>query len=499
MERLIQGLRKFPEEVIPALPRLAAQLDTIPEGSELHVNIFKLQHIDHACMDSAGLSPRCSGSCFAPVRRVSRPSHDDTSAKILKPKEYYVLVSVCLALGFFATVCRAQERVTLPRALELADLLHPQLDAGRAQVDVARAGVLTATHYPNPAASISSGRQTFRVPGNVSGQISIYSFEQPLELGSLRPSRIQFADRFRETTVFALAEIRLAVLAGVRRTFFQVLRRRGEAEIATESLRLVEDLRRRIRVRVEVGEAGRLELIRADAEVATAVTFANSAQLQLVTALAQFRAAVGAPLATVIEPEGTLDPPVIFPALEELRKAARERHPASQLAQSEVRRAESRIAHEKALRRPQPSLRADVERYPDTPNYRVGITIPIPFWNRREGPVAEATAALRQASSLAQARQIQILTALDGAYGRYQMASQQLAAFELGLLREADEAVRATETAYQLGERGILEALDAQRVLRTVRMGFLNAQYDRQAALVDLDELRAVDLRSANP
>ena len=35
-----------------ALPRLAAQLDTIPAGSELHVHILKLQHIDHACMDA---------------------------------------------------------------------------------------------------------------------------------------------------------------------------------------------------------------------------------------------------------------------------------------------------------------------------------------------------------------------------------------------------------------------------------------------------------------
>ena len=49
--------------------------------------------------------------------------------------------------------------------------------------------------------------------------------------------------------------------------------------------------------------------------------------------------------------------------------------------------------------------------------------------------------------------------------------------------------------AYQLGERGILEVLDAQRLLRTVRLNYLNAQFDRQAALVDLDELRGEELR----
>ncbi len=35
-----------------ALPRLAALLDTIPPGAEMHVHIQNLQHIDHACMDA---------------------------------------------------------------------------------------------------------------------------------------------------------------------------------------------------------------------------------------------------------------------------------------------------------------------------------------------------------------------------------------------------------------------------------------------------------------
>jgi cobalt-zinc-cadmium efflux system outer membrane protein len=74
------------------------------------------------------------------------------------------------------------------------------------------------------------------------------------------------------------------------------------------------------------------------------------------------------------------------------------------------------------------------------------------------------------------------------------VATAQLGAFEQGLLREAEEGLRAAETAYRLGERGILEVLDAQRVLRTVRLDLLSAQFDRQLALVDLDEVRAKDL-----
>jgi cobalt-zinc-cadmium efflux system outer membrane protein len=405
-----------------------------------------------------------------------------------------------LSCTFFALACLvlgapgyAATTLTLQQALDVARQSHPQLQAGAAQVDVAQAGIRTARAYPNPTALVGAGRQVVRVPGNVTGLVTVFAFEQPLELGGLRETRIQLAGRFRESSEFALAEVRLAVLTGVRRAFFQVLRRRGEIDIATENVRLVEDLRNRIQVRVDVGEAGRLELIRAEAEVSTARTLASSAQLQLVTAVSQFQAAVGAPLDQDLDLQGNLDPPVILPPLEELRKETLDRHPSLQLAQAETRRAESRIDYEIAQRRPQPSIRTDYERYPDVPNYRFGLVIPIPFWNRREGPIAEAVAASRQATSLARAREIQFLSAVDGAFGRYQVATQQVVAFEQGLLREAEEALRVAETAFLLGERGIIEVLDAQRVLRTVRLGFLNAQFDRQAALVDLDELRAIE------
>lgn len=403
----------------------------------------------------------------------------------------------CGALVLLASVSSSAQKVTLERALEIADLQHPQLRAGIAQVDVARAGITTARAYPNPQTDFLAGQQFSQPAGGRVFNVPLYGLVQPLELGQLRPSRIQLAERGRESSEFLLGGARLAVLSNVRRTFFQALRRRAEIEIAQENLRLVQDLRDRIKVRVEVGEAGRLELVRAETEVVSARTLVSNAQLLLVSALAQFRAAVGGPLPQDLELEGALDPPVDLPPLREVRQQAMDRHPALALARSEIRRADARLDYETALRRPQPFLRSEIDM--SNPSYRFGVGITLPVWNQRQGPIAEASAGLRQAESLALAREIEILAALDGAYGRYQVASQQVAQFEEGLLREAGEALRAAETAYLLGERGILEVLDAQRVLRAVRLGFLNAQYDRQGALIDLDELRARDPRSGNP
>lgn len=398
---------------------------------------------------------------------------------------------VCAAL--FAAAVMAQTPLTLRDALDLAEKNNPALAAAAAVVSASEAGITTARAYPNPFASTQTGRQMVRVPGNVTGMVQILSFQQPLELGSLRPSRIGLAERSREVAELQRQVRRIAVLSQVRRTFYEVLRRDAELALLQENLALVESLRKRVAVQVEVGEAARLELVRADAEIASARAQVNAARIRRVSALAAFRAAVGAPLEGEINLAGEPEPVQILPALEKISADTVQDHPVLRLARSEKVRAQSRVSFEKSLRLPQPTLRTDYERYPDVPNFRVGIDIPIPLWNRREGPIAEAQAALREAAANEELRRIELLAALEGAYRRLEEAEEQIKAYEKGVLPEAEAALKAAQTAFQLGERGILEVLDAQRLLRSARVELLNARFDRQAALVDLDEFRGID------
>ena len=71
--------------------------------------------------------------------------------------------------------------------------------------------------------------------------------------------------------------------------------------------------------------------------------------------------------------------------------------------------------------------------------------------------------------------------------------------FEAGTLRQTEAAVRAAQAAFKFGERGIIEVLDAQRVLRAAQLEYLNAQFDRQRALIDLEQLRVLDLGDPRP
>jgi cobalt-zinc-cadmium efflux system outer membrane protein len=169
-----------------------------------------------------------------------------------------------------------------------------------------------------------------------------------------------------------------------------------------------------------------------------------------------------------------------------------ERQPLLRAAHAETERAEARLEQERALRLPQPTLKWSAEQHPDVRLWRMGVAMPLPLWDRRAGPVGEAQAALERARADEDRIRLNLLAELDQAHGRYRIARSQLHTFENGLMRDAENALKVAEAAYRFGERGILDYLDAQRVFRTTRLDHLTARYELQAALIDIERLRAV-------
>lgn len=387
-------------------------------------------------------------------------------------------------------------KLSLWEALQSAEANNPRLRVASAEREGAQASILTAKAYPNPIIGALAGPQYSRMSNagrGPSGMLQGYSVTQPIELPSLRQARLEAARKALAGTDLGIENARLEVRGVVKQTFYLVLRYEREVEVAEENLRLIEDLRQRIETQVSVGEAARLELVRAETEVATARTLLRSAQLNQMTALAVLRSAIGADPDDLFQPVGSLDPHLKLPDLEALRSGMLQKHPLLLQARANVETAEARLRTEMAARKPQPSLYADYEHQPDLGFMRFGIQIPLPVWNKREGPIAEAVAERSRLRAVEQVQQLQLTAELERAFGQYQVATQQLESFQQGVLPEAEAALQAAEAAFRFGERGIIEVLDAQRVLRSVRLDYLNAQYGLQEALIDLEQLRAIN------
>ena len=384
--------------------------------------------------------------------------------------------------------------LTIEGAIAEARMKAPVLVGAAAATARTAAGIRTARAYTNPLVEVFAGKQSARqvaTPG-VPGLLTHYAAYQTVEIPSERRARVRAADLAGVSAKFGQASVELSVVGNAKRAFYEVLRRREEIAQQLENFTLVQDLRRRVEVEVRVGEKGRLELTRAEAELARARFAVRSARLEYSTSIATLRAAIAAMPETNLDPQGSLEPVLRLGPLAELRETVLRTHPALSQARTDVDTGNALLTRERAVRIPQPALFGEYERQPDLTFWRAGATVQLPLWNRNQGRIAESQAAIRQATALLDQRRLEITASLERAYEQYQLADQQATSLEAGSLHEAESAVEAAKAAYRFGERGIVEVLDAQRVLQSVRGDLLDAQYARQFALVDLEELGAV-------
>ena len=397
-----------------------------------------------------------------------------------------------------ASSAGAQTLLSLEEALRLAESVNPRVSIARAQLDGARAGVGTARQYPNPDFEALGGGTRGRGSGAggsaTSGANLAFGFAQPIELPSVRSGRISAALAGQDAGAAGLAESRLDLRAAVKQAYADVLLRKAEVSLALETEALLEQIRYRIEVRVRVGEAARLELTRAEAELARAQIASASARQRVVQARAQLGNAIGTPHADdydVIEPREIAPPAPSFAAIQTEIESG---HPAMMQARAAERRATHRLETERALRLPQPTLIGRVDHLPESHQFLLGVSVPLPLFNQREGQINEARAALEEARATVNLRRIALLGAVDVALQRAEIARAQMRGYESGLIRQAENALAIADAAYRLGERGFVEVLDAQRVLRQVRSEALAARFELQAALIELERLRATAL-----
>ncbi|MEQ6341867.1 MAG: TolC family protein [Gammaproteobacteria bacterium] len=402
---------------------------------------------------------------------------------------------ILAALAASANLSAAEPpSLTLQTIMQLAEQNNPGLQASRDQLDIARGVRRTAQAYPNPDVEIGMGPSRTRQSQGQSGQNKIIGLSQPIEYPSVRETRIRGAEAGITATEAGFQSARINFLAQIKNSFYDILRRQDELQVAQENFNLLGQVRDRVKLRVNIGESPRYELVKAEAELLGAAKNLESAALRVDQAKDSLRNLIGPVLPEDFEVTGSLQAGQPVPSLDTLRQELMVRSP--DVAQSRAReeQARARLELERRLRMPQITVKGIVEDDPDLRNWRIGVSLPLPLWNRREGQIAEAAASLRQTQSLLGQQRLTLLREMEATYSNYLIANQQVAAFEGGLLKEAESAVKVAEAAYRFGERGILDYLDALRVFRAVRQDFLAARYELQTALIQIERLRATDL-----
>ncbi|WP_232532971.1 MULTISPECIES: TolC family protein [Ramlibacter] len=384
---------------------------------------------------------------------------------------------------------------TQETVLGIADLVqaalryNPALRAALRSREAAAGAVDAAAAYANPRLEALSGSNRARLPGVTGGAVTGWGVSQLIENPAVREARIAGARHGQTGTDWQAGITANELVAQVRLKAFEYLLRREEAAAAADAAALLEEIRSRVQVRVDSGEAPRYEAIKAAAEVANARQQQAAARLRVEQAgLALERLAAGR-LPPRWRLAATLGDAADLPPLATLQREALEHNPELQFLRSEVRRREARLDESRASRLPGVELRYGQVRDPEVRQAVLTATVQVPLFDRRSGPIAEAGAELERSRTLLDGRQVELDRQLQSAAQALEVARLRADALATGALPGAEAALRVAQAAYRFGERGILDVLDAQRLLRSIRADLIDARFQVQAAAIELEQL----------
>lgn len=395
-------------------------------------------------------------------------------------------------LGMSATLVVAQPEYDLAKLEAVTLESSRSVLAAREQITAASHAVVSAGAFPNPELEYLSGTQRSRGPGGNPGNARSLALTQPLDLPWRRSARIAAAEAGLAATGATVRAFEADILARLRLHYFDVLRREAELKNAREDMAVMESVRSRIALRVETGEAPRFELIKADAEMLNAQKTAQAAGFRVEQARSALRQAVGGGLPAEFALRGQLRDVPELPPMEGLRRQLQETSPDLARVRAEMLRAQHQLDLERRQRWPSLALKASVDEDPDVRSSKFGLVVSVPLWDRRSGPVGEASAQLTRARYELAAQEFSLGQQLEVAVQQYEIAGAQVTALESGIVSQAESALKIAEAAYRFGERGFLEVLDAQRVYRAARAELIAARYELAAAWVEIERLRAI-------
>ena len=388
----------------------------------------------------------------------------------------------------------AEVTFDLKTLLDKAVAENPMMAVSKAQIEAAAAGITVARSFYNPDVELMAGPAKYRnvpTPGATERNYGV-TISQPLDFPGTRASRrelaeqqLTYAEKGIQTTSFDLRNL-------IKQAYLTVLLRQQILQMLGANLSILQEIQTKIKRKVDVGEAARYELIKADTELLAAERDYASAQTRIDEAKAILRGLIGN-MPDTFEVNSELPTISTLPSITELRESAENNLYLQQLMTAKDS-AEAKLKLEQALRFPGLTLKSDFTQDPDLNTFRLGIVVPLPLWNRREGQIAQAAAGVEEADANIRLQKQVLRKEIDSAYQRNVIASNQLKVFENGLLQQSQATLSRAEAAYKFGERGILEYLDAQRVNRDVKRDYLIAKFDYFFSVLQIERFIGSDL-----
>jgi len=374
--------------------------------------------------------------------------------------------------------------LTLEQALDLATSRSYAVSAAQRELEAQEGAVRQAGARPNPelAASVEDTRSATRT--------TTATLNLPLELGGKRAARVSAAERARDLAQVELTNAKAQARASAVAAWFAVLAAQERARLAADSAALAASGAQAVAKRVAAGKVSPVDATRAQVDEANAQLEATEAQAELTTARHALAALWGDAEPRFASVAGDVDAVPERAPLPELARRLEEA-PALLAARTEAQRRKALIDVERSKAVPDVTLSVGAKRDNELGRTQavVGITVPLPLFDRNQGAILEASKRADKAQDELQAARLRVGAELQAAAAQLAIARTSLQALKATVLPAARQAHDAARQGFEAGKFGFLDVIDAQRTLLQARARYLSTLSTAHQAATAIDRL----------
>ena len=352
--------------------------------------------------------------------------------------------------------------LTLDAAIRLALTNNPEIRVLTADIAGARGEVTTARTWQNPEISVAPGFKSVRDPSDTMFH-GDFGLEQTFEWPGKRALRKAVAEKNVVVRQLALDGFRAQLAIQVRRAYSTLLASREVVALREQRLALAKSFVDAAKKRAEGGFAPEFEVTKAEVEVVTAQKSVREAQAQQDAARVALNALMGRQPTEPLAVTGSLASDAALPGQTTLLERALAQNPAVKVQEAEAERTGLSLQSIRKSRLPDFKVGPSVEYTRDEQIVGLGVSLPLPFWDKKKGEIATATAAQDKALAELDKLRRDILRDVTTAAQNLTAARESLAFYSPALRDKLKAALDAAAQSYSDGKLPFLNYLESQR------------------------------------
>jgi cobalt-zinc-cadmium efflux system outer membrane protein len=382
-----------------------------------------------------------------------------------------------------------QTGLTLNEAITQALARNRDLAVARSEASVSRGRLQQARTYPhNPElilegeAGQGTGRENPVLGGSErrdiwGGRVGI---GQVVEVRGQRGLRTRLAEIDTTRAEWEVRDTEREVIAATMRTFSDLLLAQERLALTREVVNLATQLKNTADDLVHAGAVPELDALRADVERRRIANRLTLEEVSVSTAGRALTLLIGGRTDALLRVTGLLLFEPVKGTMEDLSESARTNRPDLKATEAFVESTAAALRLVRAERfLPSVTLSATYARGAEwDANYdrgMLGLSVPLPLINRREGDVAAAEATVRKAEAQRARTLAGIEKEVATVFEQYEAARRVVGEFVTRIVPAQEKNARMIYEGYRLGEFRLTDALLAERDFFETRSAYLDA------------------------